>query len=131
MLDYHSWPQAARELTATVYDFAAKEAQLAKAEVATALASIAQGAVWLVLASVFLFFSFIVATQAAIFAIAATGIALHWACLIVMGCYLVAAILCGVIGRSLIVKHSIVPTRAITQFNRAIDDMRSDTRGPQ
>ena len=61
--------------------------------------------------------AFAFALEAAVFAIAARGIALHWSCLIVAGVLLVIGLAFALYGRSSM-QESIAPERSLRQLNR-------------
>src|SRR5882724_4449228 len=78
-----------------------------------------QASVWMMVAGLLGLMTFFILMQAAIFAIASLGLALHWSCLIVaavIGGCAAAAFLCG---RSTM-PNTLVPTRSVSQVNEDI-----------
>lgn len=113
-------------LSSTFHNFSnllKSEIALAKAEVAERVATKAMGGVWMAVAGVVLLLAVGIALEAAIFAIAAYGIALYWSCLIVAGALLVLALICFLIGRSSL-STSLAPKRSLRQVNRDIATAR-------
>lgn len=92
--------RAAAEVLADAADLIRREVRLARAELSTKLAVKVQGGIWIGLAGVFALVALFQLTQAIAFAIASTGLALHWACLIVAGGLLVIAGVATLIGRA-------------------------------
>lgn len=95
------------------------ELALAKAEVADRIASKASGGAWLMVGAVLMLFAVGVALEAAVFAIAMTGIALHWSCLIVAGGVLVVSLAFILYGRASM-QQGLAPERSIRQLNRDV-----------
>ena len=93
------------------------EIALAKAEVADTISTKISGGVWIIFGSVMCVLAFAFALEAAVFAIAARGIALHWSCLIVAGALLVIGLAFALYGRSNMQK-SLAPERSLRQLNR-------------
>jgi hypothetical protein len=111
--------RAAREAIADIGDLARREWILAKAEIASKLSVKTKGLIWLAIAGIFLFFAVGLLAQGRAFAIAAAGVALHWAFLIVALLFAVLAGAAFMIGRNG-AKESLTPTRTIKQVHRDI-----------
>jgi predicted phage tail protein len=108
-------------------DLVKSEIALAKAEIADRVATKAMGGVWMVMAGGVLLLAVAIALEAAIFAIAATGIALHWSCLIVAGAMLVLSLILFLIGRSSL-NASLAPERSLRQLNRDVATAREQVQ---
>ena len=93
------------------------EIALAKAEVAERISTKISGGAWVMVGGVMCVLAFAFALEAAVFAIAARGIALHWSCLIVAGVLLVIGLAFALYGRSSM-QESIAPERSLRQLNR-------------
>ena len=100
-------------------DLLQKEMRLAKAELSAKLSAKLRAGVWMSGAALLGIFAALVLIEAAVFGIAAYGIALHWSCLIV------AAVL-AVVGAAAYAKGSadareeITPTRTLHQVQQDI-----------
>jgi len=107
------------EVVADLADLFQKEFRLARAEVLAKLSSKLHAGIWMSVAGVLAVVTALVLVEAAIFAIASYGIALHWSCLIV------AAAL-GVLAGAFYFKgqadarEELMPTRTIQQVKRDI-----------
>jgi Putative Actinobacterial Holin-X, holin superfamily III len=102
-------------------DLFQKEIRLAQAEFTEKVKDGVQVSVWMMVAGVLGLVTFLILIQAAIFAIASLGLALHWSCLIVaavIGGCAAAAFFCG---RSAM-PNTLVPTRSVGQVN---EDLRT------
>jgi hypothetical protein len=71
------------DLLADLGDLVQKEIQLAKAEVTEKITSRLRASVWMMAAAVLGLIAGLLVLEAAVFAIASFGLALHWACLLV------------------------------------------------
>lgn len=83
-----------------VSDLVQKEFQFARGEFSAKLDAIVRKVVWIAAAGLFAVIALVVLGQAAIFALADAGLALHWSCLIVSGAFAALAILAYVAGRA-------------------------------
>jgi hypothetical protein len=70
-------------VVADLADLFQKELRLAKAELSEKLSIKAWAGVWMAAAAFFALFAVIMVVQAAVFAVATFGFAMHWSCLIV------------------------------------------------
>ena len=108
-------------------DLLQKEMRLAKAELSAKLSAKLRAGVWMSVAALFGIFAALVLIEAAVFGIAAYGIALHWSCLIV------AAVL-AVVGAAAYAKGSadahdeITPTRTLHQIKQDIATAKEQMR---
>jgi hypothetical protein len=85
--------------------------------------AMAKGGAWMAIAGVMGLIAFLFLLQAAVFGLAALGLGLHWAALIVAVVLAAIAAGCFFYGRSL-TRESVAPTRAMQQINRDISAMR-------
>jgi hypothetical protein len=112
-------PHVVSNVVADLADLFQKEMRLARAELSAKLATKVQAGVWMLAAGIMGFVAALLVVQAAVFAIATRGIALHWACLIVAGAVTVLAAVFFLKGRS-DAKEELAPTRTINQVKRDI-----------
>jgi hypothetical protein len=100
-------------------DLVAKQIQLARAEITANISMGLLASIWLVVAAVLLLLAGVLVVEAAVFGIASTGVALHWACLMVAA--LLAAIGGGILlyARS-VARDTLSPARSIRQVNKDI-----------
>jgi hypothetical protein len=76
-------PRALSDVVADLADLFQKELRLAKAELSEKLSIKAWAGVWMAAAAFFALLAVILVVQAAVFAVATLGFAMHWSCLIV------------------------------------------------
>jgi uncharacterized membrane protein YgcG len=111
--------QALTELFADLANLLQKELQLAKTEITEKVASRLRAGVWMVVAGALGMVAVLLLVEAAVFAIASFGIALHWSCLIVAGVLAVAAAAAFFQGRSA-AQDELLPTRTARQISQDI-----------
>jgi VIT1/CCC1 family predicted Fe2+/Mn2+ transporter len=107
------------DLLADLGDLLQKEIQLAKAEVTEKIGSRLQASVWMVGAGLLALIAVLFIVEAAVFAIASFGLALHWACLVVAAVLAGAAVAIFFYGRSL-AEGDLMPTRSARQISQDI-----------
>ena len=107
------------DLLADLGDLLQKEIQLAKAEVTEKISSRLQASVWMVAAGLLALIAVLFIVEAAVFAIASFGLALHWACLVVAAVLAGAAVAIFFYGRSL-AEGDLMPTRSARQISQDI-----------
>ena len=100
-------------------DLFQKELRLAKAELSEKISTKLRAGLWMSLTGAFAFCAALVLIQAAIFAIASFGLALHWSCLIVAAVLGGAAAGAHAIGRA-DAQASVTPTRTLHQVRRDV-----------
>jgi uncharacterized membrane protein YqjE len=100
-------------------DLLQKEVRLAKAELSEKLATKLRAGVWMSVTGIFGLCAVLVLIEAAIFAIASYGFALHWSCLIVAAALAVVALAAYAIGRA-DARASVSPRRTINQVQRDV-----------
>jgi hypothetical protein len=112
-------PRAVSDVVADLADLFQKEMRLARTELVDKLATKLTAGVWMSAAGVLALIAGFLVLQAAVFAIASYGIAMHWSCLIVAG--IIAAIAFGLYikGRS-DAREEMAPRRTINQIKRDI-----------
>jgi putative superfamily III holin-X len=117
---YSSLPNAFSKVITGLADLMQKEMRLAQAELSEKLSISIRAGVWMSAAAVMAILGVFLIVQAIVLGLsAATGIALHWSCLIV------AAVLAGAAGAAFAkgkadVPHQLTPDRAINQFKQDI-----------
>ena len=117
---YSSLPNAFSKVVTDLADLMQKEMQLARAELSEKLSIGIRAGVWMSAAAVLAIASGFLIVQASVLGLsAATGIALHWSCLIV------AAVLAGAAGAAFAkgkadVPDQLTPGRAINQIKQDI-----------
>ena len=107
------------DLLADLGDLLQKEIQLAKAEVTEKIGSRLQASIWMVAAGLLAFIVVLLVVEAAVFAVASFGLALHWACLVVAAVLAGAAVAIFFYGRSL-AEGDLMPTRSARQISQDI-----------
>ena len=107
------------DLLADLGDLLQKEIQLAKAEVTEKIGSRLQASIWMVGAGLLAFIVVLLVVEAAVFAVASFGLALHWACLVVAAVLAAAALAIFFYGRSL-AEGDLMPTRSARQISQDI-----------
>ena len=112
-------PHVVSSVVADLADLFQKEMRLARAELSAKITSKIQAGVWMSVAGVLGLIAALLVVQAAVFAIASYGIALHWASLIVAAVAAVLALIFFFKGRS-DAKEELAPTRTINQVKRDI-----------
>jgi len=100
-----------------------KELELARAEISAKISTKVRGSVWLSAAALMAVIALLLVVQSIVFAIASRGIALHWACLIVAGAFILIALLTFWRARSGL-REDLTPTRTITQIKRDVATMK-------
>jgi hypothetical protein len=93
--------------------------QLAKAEVTEKITSRLQASIWMVAAGLLAFIAGLLVVEAAVFAIASFGLALHWSCLVVAAVLAAAAIAAFFYGRS-VPEGELLPERSARQISQDI-----------
>jgi hypothetical protein len=117
-LKNHPLPRALSDVLADLADLFQKEMRLAKAELSEKLSIKAWAGVWMAVAAVFGLLAVILIVQAAVFAVATFGFAMHWSCLIV------AAVLAAV-GAAAFAKGRADAAEDLTP-NRTIHQVKQD-----
>ena len=117
---YSSVPNAFSQVVTDIADLMQKEMRLARAELSEKLSISIRAGVWMSVATVLAIASGFLIVQASVLGLsAATGIALHWSCL------LVAAVLAAAAGAGFTkgradVPDQLTPERAINQVKQDI-----------
>ena len=117
---YSSMPNAFSKVITDLADLMQKEMRLVQAELSEKLSISIRAGVWMSAAAVLAIVGVFLIVQAIVLGLsAATGIALHWSCLIV------AAVLAGAAGAAYVkgkadVPHQLTPDRAINQVKQDI-----------
>lgn len=112
-------PHTLSEVVADLADLFQKELRLAKAEISSKISAKLNAGIWMSAAGVLGLMAVFIALQAAIFAIAEAGIAMHWACLIVAGALAILAGISFARGRA-DAREDLTPSRTIEQMKRDI-----------
>ena len=112
-------PRALSDLLADLADLVQKEMQLAKAEITEKIASRLRASVWMAAAALLGFIAALLIVEAAVFAIASFGLALHWSCLLVAAILAAAAAAAFYHGRSA-AEGDVLPTRTGRQIAQDI-----------
>jgi Putative Actinobacterial Holin-X, holin superfamily III len=111
--------QALTDLVADLADLLQKELQLAKTEITEKIVSGLRASVWMVVAGSLGLVAVLLLVEAAVFAIASFGIALHWSCLIVAAVFASGAAAAFFQGR-LAAQDELLPTRTTRQISQDI-----------
>ena len=117
---YSSLPNAFSKVVTDLADLMQKEMQLARAELSEKLSIGIRAGVWMSAAAVVAIASVFLIVQASVLGLsAATGVALHWSCLIVAA-VLAAAAGAGFSKGRAVVPEQLTPDRAINQVKQDI-----------
>lgn len=108
-------------------DLLQKEMRLARAEISAKISTKLHAGLWMSVAAIFGIFTALVLVQAAIFGLAAFGIALHWSCLIVAAALAVAAGAAYAVG-SASAHEDVTPARTIHQVKQDIATVKEQLR---
>ena len=111
--------RAFTDLLGDLGDLVQKEMQLAKAEITEKITSRMRASIWMVAAGVLALIAGLLVVEAAVFAIASFGLALHWACLVVAAVLAAAAIAAFSYGRSAM-DDDLIPKRSVRQISQDI-----------
>jgi hypothetical protein len=107
------------DLVGDVSDLATKEIRLAKAEFSENVQAKVQASVWVGAAALLSFLSLAFVLEAAVFALARFGMAVHWAYLVVAAFLAVLAAVGVAHGRS-VAHQSFTPDRSVNQIREDI-----------
>ena len=118
-LKHTALPRALADTIASAVDLFHKELTLARAEISDKVTSKLKAGGYFAASAVLGFVVLLVLVQAAIFALAARGFAMHWACLIIAAVLAVAAGAIFALGRSE-ANESATPDRTIKQIKQDI-----------
>lgn len=118
-LQHSGLAQAFTDLLADLGDLLQKEMQLAKAEVTEKITSRLKASIWMVGAGLLALIAGLLVVEAAVFAIASFGLALHWACLVVAGVLAAGALAAFYYGRS-VADDDLLPKRSARQISQDI-----------
>jgi hypothetical protein len=117
---YSSLPNAFSKVVTDLADLMQKEMQLARAEISEKLSISIRAGVWMSAAAVLAITSVFLIVQASVLGLsAATGVGLHWSCLIVAA-VLAAAAGAGFSKGRADVPEQLTPDRAINQVKQDI-----------
>ena len=111
--------RALTDLLTDLADLVRKEMQLAKAEVTEKITSGLRASVWMVAAGVLGLIAALLMVQAAVFAIASFGLALHWSCSLVAAVLAAGAAAAFYHARS-VAEENFIPTRTARQITQDI-----------
>jgi uncharacterized membrane protein YgcG len=111
--------QALTDLFADLADLLQKELQLAKTEITEKVTSRLRASVWMVIAGVMGLAVALLLVEAAVFAIASFGLALHWSCVLVAAVLAAGAAAAFYHGRS-VAEDELLPTRTARQITQDI-----------
>jgi uncharacterized membrane protein YgcG len=121
--------QGLTELLADLSDLVQKEVRLARAEVTEKISAKLHASAWMVAAGLLALVAALLIVEAAVFAIASFGLALHWACLLVAAILAAAGAAMFYHGRSLAeedllparAEEDLLPARSVRQVRRDIE----------
>ena len=112
-------PRLLSDVVSDVADLLQKEIRLARAEITSKLSVKVRGGIWMIAAALLGLVVFLLLVEAAMFAIASNGIALHWSALIVAGALALVAAIALALGRSAMAEE-LAPKRSIQQIKQDI-----------
>ena len=118
---------AATDVLSAFSDLLRKELRLAQAEISQKLSQRLRALVWMVVAAILGLLAVLLVAEAAVFALASAGLALHWSCL------LVAAILAALAAMAFYAGQGgpsgdLSPARTVRQFNEAVKSATEQLR---
>jgi hypothetical protein len=116
-------PHVLSEVVADAADLFQRELRLAKAEIAEKITTKLTSGIWTAGAGVLALLAVFIVLQAVIFAIASTGLAMHWSCLIVAAALAALAAAAFFKGRT-DAKDDLTPDRTIHQVKRDITTVK-------
>jgi Flp pilus assembly protein TadB len=111
--------RAFTDLFADLGDLVQKEMQFAKAELTEKITSRLQASIWMVAAGLLALIAGLLVVEAAVFAIASFGLALHWSCLVVAAVLAAGALAAFYYGRS-VAADDLLPQRSVRQISQDI-----------
>jgi hypothetical protein len=111
--------RALTDLLADLAELVQKELQLAKTEITEKITSRLRASAWMVVAGILGFVAALLVVEAAVFALASFGLALHWACLLVAAVLIAIAAAAFFHGRSL-ADDDLLPSRTARQITQDI-----------
>jgi uncharacterized protein YacL len=111
--------RAVTDLLADLAELVQKELQLAKTEITEKITSRLRASVWMVVAGILGMIAALLVVQAAVFALASFGLALHWSCLLVAAVLIAIAAAAFFHGRSL-TDDELLPSRTARQVAQDI-----------
>lgn len=112
-------PRILSTVVGDLADLVQKELRLARTEIVDKLSKKLQASIWMAAAGVLGLITLLLIVQAAVFAVASFGIALHWSCLVVATAVAVLASVAFLKGRS-DAQEELTPTRTINQIKQDI-----------
>jgi hypothetical protein len=118
---------AASDLLTAFSDLVRKELRLARAEISQKLSQGLRSVVWIVAAAILGLLAVALVAEAAVFAVASAGLALHWSCLIVAAILAVLAAIAFYAGQ-VGISGDLSPARTVRQFNEAVKSATEQLR---
>jgi len=112
--------QALTDLLADLSELVQKEIRLARAELAHNISAKLHASAWMVAAGLLGLIAMLLAVEAAVFALASFGVAMHWACLLIAAILAAAGAALFYHGRSL-AEEDLLPSRSVRQVTRDIE----------
>lgn len=113
-------PRALSDVVADLADLIQKEIRLGRAELSAKLAHKLRAGVWLAVAAAFALLAGMLLVEALVFGVSsATGLALHWSCLVVAGALLLVAGVAYATGQTA-AREDLAPNRTIHQIKQDI-----------
>jgi uncharacterized membrane protein YgcG len=111
--------RALTDLLADLAELVQKELQLAKTEITEKITSRLRASAWMVVAGILGMVAALLVVEAAVFALASFGLALHWSCLLVAAVLIAIAAATFFHGRSL-TDDGLLPSRTARQITQDI-----------
>jgi hypothetical protein len=112
--------QGLTELLADLSDLVRKEVRLARAEVTEKISAKLHASGWMMAAGLLALVAALLVVEAAVFAIASFGIALHWACLLLAAIMAATGAAVFYHGRTL-AEEDLLPARSLRQVKQDIE----------
>ena len=111
--------RALTDLLADLAELVQKELQLAKTEITAKITSRLRASAWMVVAGVLGVVATLLVVEAAVFALASFGLALHWSCLLVAAVLIALAAAAFFHGRAM-TDDDLLPSRTARQVTQDI-----------
>jgi hypothetical protein len=107
-------------LLADLSDLIQKELRLARAEINRGLKGGIRAGIWMAVAALFALVAIGLIAEGLVFAIANTGLAMHWSCFLVALLFAALGGAAVLLGRNSVSGEDLAATRTVRQLNRTI-----------
>jgi hypothetical protein len=112
--------RAVPELLTDLSDLIQKELRLARAEINRGLKGGIRAGIWMGVAALFALVAIGLIAEGLVFAIASSGLAMHWSCFLVALLFAVLGGAAVLLGRNTVSGEDLAATRTVRQLNQTI-----------